>query len=133
MLVRLRESGRLPDDVRLTPFKGHAYAIRRGRARRLAGPRFLLVGDAAGLARDVSGEGIGPAVRSARIAADALVDGRPETYAARLDAALGAPSGFLARLTRHVPEIILRAAARQACTRPGLRRRLVLEGAFGMG
>src|SRR5439155_483747 len=56
LLARLRASGRLPDALALTPFRGHAYAIRRGQPRRLGGERFALVGDAAGLARDVSSE-----------------------------------------------------------------------------
>jgi geranylgeranyl reductase family protein len=133
MVARLRASGRLPADVLLTPFKGHAYAIRRDRARRPSGARFVLVGDAAGLARDVSGEGIGPAVRSARIAADVLLEARPDAYPARLDAALGRRAAAAFRLARLIPDRLLRAAARQACMRPGLRRRLVLEGAFGMG
>src|SRR5438034_34807 len=92
LLARLRTGGRLPDDLALTPFRGHAYAIRRGQPRRLGGERFALVGDAAGLARDVSGEGIGPAVRSAWLAADALLAGGPATYAARIEAALGRPA-----------------------------------------
>jgi geranylgeranyl reductase family protein len=137
LLDRLRATGRLPADVALTPFRGHAYAIRRRRTRRLAGARFALVGDAAGLARDVSGEGIGPAVRSAVLAADAIARGDIGSYPARIDAVFGAPdrlvARLLARLTRHLPESVLFAAARQACTRPGLRRRLVLEGAFGIG
>ena len=137
LLDRLRATGRLPAELALTPFRGHAYAIRRRRTRRLAGPRFLLVGDAAGLARDVSGEGIGPAVRSACLAADAIAAGALAAYPAAADAAFGAPDRLaarvLARLTRHLPDRILFAAARQACTRPGLRRRLVLEGAFGIG
>jgi len=137
LLARLRAAGRLPDGVSLTPFRGHAYAIRRRRARRLAGTRFALVGDAAGLARDVSGEGIGPAVRSALLAADAITTGTLGSYPARVDRAFGAPDRLVARLlaglTRHLPERLLFAGARQACTRPGLRRRLVLEGAFGIG
>ena len=137
LLDRLRTTGRLPADVALTPFRGHAYAIRRRRTRRLAGARFALVGDAAGLARDVSGEGIGPAVRSAILAADAITRADIGSYPARIDAAFGAPdrlvARLLARLTRHLPEPLLFAAARQACMRPGLRRRLVLEGAFGIG
>jgi flavin-dependent dehydrogenase len=133
MLARLRASGRLPEGLELTPFRGHAYAIRRGRPRRLAGPHFALVGDAAGLARDVSGEGIGPAVRSAVLAAGAIVEGRLESYAERIEATFGAPAGALARFARHLPALVIVAAARLACTRPGLRRRVVLEGAFGMG
>ena len=133
LLARLRDSGRLPAGLVLTPFRGHAYAIRRQRARRLAGDRFVLVGDAAGLARDVSGEGIGPAVRSAVLAAAALGDGGPRTYPARIHAVFGTPAGTVARLLRFVPEFLVVTAARLACTRPALRRRLVLEGAFGIG
>jgi geranylgeranyl reductase family protein len=132
LLDRLGDSGRLPAGLELTPFRGHAYAVRRTRPRRIAGERFVLVGDAAGLARDVSGEGIGPAVRSAVLAAGALADGGPLAYPARVRTAFGAATS-LARLLRLVPESLLLAAARLACTRPGLRRRLVLEGAFGIG
>ena len=93
----------------------------------------MLVGDAAGLARDVSGEGIGPAVESALLAAAAALDGRPAAYEERIARTFGRPDRGLARLTRHIPESIVIGLARLACTRPGLRRRLVLEGAFGMG
>ena len=109
------------------------YRVRRALPRRLAGERFVLVGDAAGLARDVSGEGIGPAVRSALLAAEAILDGRPASYAERVARTFGRPEGGLARLLRHIPESIIVTFARLACMRPGLRRRLVLEGAFGMG
>src|SRR5437667_11410232 len=66
LLARLAASGRLPDDLALTPFRGHAYAIRRGQPRRPGGGRLPLVGDAAGPPRGVSGEGIGPPPRRAR-------------------------------------------------------------------
>src|SRR5205814_4544831 len=92
LLGRLRASGRLPDDLALMPFRGHAYAIRRGQPRRLGGERFALVGDAAGLARDFSGEGIGPALQRAWLAAGALLAGGPAPHAARLEAALGRPA-----------------------------------------
>ena len=133
LLARLRADGRLPDDLALTPFRGHAYTVRRARPRRIGGDRFLLVGDAAGFARDVSGEGIGPAVHSAVLAASAVADGGFAAYAERIGAAFGRPDGLLSRLTAHLPQPIVTAAARLACTRPGLRRRLVLQGAFGMG
>lgn len=133
MLAALRERGRLPDDLQVAPFRGHAYAIRRDRARRLAGARFALVGDAAGLARDVSGEGIGPAVRSGVLAAESVLAGDPASHAERVAAAFGAPPAALARLSRLLPELVIVALARLACTRPRLRRRFVLEGAFGIG
>jgi len=44
--------------------------------------RVLLVGDAAGLADALSGEGIRPAIKSGRLAALALAAGRPEQYPA---------------------------------------------------
>jgi geranylgeranyl reductase family protein len=133
MLERLRRSGRLPAELALTAFRGHAYAVRRARPRRVAGDRWCLVGDAGGLARDFSGEGIGPAVHSALLAADAILAGRPAEHATRVDAEFGRPEGLLGRLTRHLPDRIVLGAARLACTRPALRRRLVFEGAFGMG
>ena len=133
LLAGLRRRGRLPADLVLTPFRGHAYAIRRGRPRRLGGSRFALIGDAAGLARDFSGEGIGPAVRSAVLAATAMLEDGLASYPDRVRATFGAPAGLLSNLARHVPEVAIVAAARLACTRPGLRRRLVLEGAFGIG
>jgi geranylgeranyl reductase family protein len=133
MLARLRASGRLPHGLELTPFRGHAYAIRRDRPRRTGGARFALAGDAAGLARDISGEGIGPAVRSGLLAAEAILAGDPASQDARIAAAFGVPGPTLARLLRRVPPFVIGAAARLACTRPRLRRRLVLEGAFGIG
>ena len=48
----------------------------------------LLVGDAAGLVDPLSGDGMYEAFVSAKLAADAIVDGRPESYEERLSAAL---------------------------------------------
>src|SRR3989475_4571946 len=94
LLAALRASGGLPADMPIEPFKGHAYVVRRRAPRRLAGPRFMLVGDAAGLARDLSGEGIGPAIRSGILAAGAAgAFGRagtpPPGYAARITGLYG--------------------------------------------
>jgi len=129
----LRASGRLPESLTLTPFRGHAYTVQRQRPRRVCGERFLLVGDSAGLARDFSGEGIGPAVRSARLAADAIVSGDPATYPKRIGATFGRRSPLLGAILALLPAGALAAAARLSCTQPWVRRRLVLEGAFGMG
>jgi menaquinone-9 beta-reductase len=137
MVERLRGDGRLPREIELEPFRGHAYAVGLSPVRHVAGDGFVLVGDAAGLARGVSGEGIGPAVESARLAATAvLTDGRraPDRYEQTLAArfgggALGSTDGLFERLPRSVLEM----AARTVCRIPYLRRRLVFEGAFGMG
>ncbi len=136
-LERLRDTlgalGRLPDGLALTPFRGHAYAVRRRRLRRIGGERFLLVGDAAGLARDVSGEGIGPAVHSARLAADAILAGDVARYPERIAAAFPCPSAAFDAVLGLLPVGAVNTAARLACALPWARRRLVLEGAFGMG
>lgn len=135
----LRESGRLADGLELTPFRGHAYAIQRGKARVPAGERFVLVGDAAGLAHDFSGEGIGPAVKSARLASEAVLsflEGRAEleAYAAQLREALGASDdGVMDKLVNLLPENLIQSIARMLCANAWLRRRVVLEGAFRIG
>ncbi|ACB40848.1 NAD(P)/FAD-dependent oxidoreductase [Pyrobaculum neutrophilum] len=48
--------------------------------RRLVEGRAVLVGDAAGLVKPLSGGGIALAVKSGRLAAEALAEGRPEGY-----------------------------------------------------
>jgi geranylgeranyl reductase family protein len=131
--TELRASGRLPDDLALTPFRGHAYSVQRTRPRRISGDGFLLVGDAAGLARDFSGEGIGPAVRSARLATEAVLGGDPGRYADRVADAFGRPSSILGALRGLLPARAVETVARLACVQPWARRRFVLEGAFGMG
>ena len=54
-------------------WRGHAYFARGVGPRPLVGPGMLVVGDAAGLAYPESGEGICPAIESARIAARVLI------------------------------------------------------------
>jgi len=138
LVAALRASGRLPDDLPIEPFKGHAYVVRRRAPRRLAGARFLLVGDAAGLARDLSGEGIGPAIRSGILAADAahafLRSGASlDAYARRVIALYGTGErGWLQRQLDRLPEAAARLAVR-VILRLGLaRRRIVFDGIFGM-
>jgi flavin-dependent dehydrogenase len=143
-LDRLRADGRLPAGLELEPFRGHAYAIRIDHPRRVAGDGFLLVGDAAGLARGVSGEGIGPAVESAAMAAEAILaarregsDGRERAarrYAEAIAARFGSGRpGAAERLFAALPHRVTETLARLVCRAPYLRRRLIFEGAFGMG
>jgi geranylgeranyl reductase family protein len=138
LLDVLRASGRLASDVAIEPFRGHAYVVRRQAPRRLAGERFCLVGDAAGLARDLSGEGIGPAVKSGRLAADAVVaflrgavplDG----YARRIVTLYGSGErGWLGRQTARLPDALARAVVRLALGLGVARRHLVFGTIFGM-
>jgi menaquinone-9 beta-reductase len=138
-LVRaLRASGRLPADMPIEPFKGHAYVVRRRAPRRLSGPRFMLVGDAAGLARDLSGEGIGPAIRSGILAAEAaaafLGAGVPlDAYAARITVLYGpGEPGWIGRRLSRLPEAAARLAVRFVLGLGLARRRIVFDAIFGM-
>ena len=69
----LQAAGRIPQELP-EKFRGHAYLLYHHARRRLLDDGILLVGDAAGLAYPQSGEGIRPAVESALLAAQAIVD-----------------------------------------------------------
>jgi geranylgeranyl reductase family protein len=138
LLAALRASGRLPADLAIEPFKGHAYVVRRQAPRRLAGARFCLVGDAAGLARDLSGEGIGPAIRSGRLAADAVAAflrrGAPlDGYAREIVSLYGTGElGWLGRQLGRLPDAAARLAVRLILGWNLPRRRIVFDSIFGM-
>lgn len=68
----LEESERLPRASELD-WRGHAYFASGVGPRPLVERGILLVGDAAGLAYPESGEGIRPAIESARLAAQTLI------------------------------------------------------------
>lgn len=78
----LQHTGRLPGDGAPSP-RAHAYGLAPFH-RTLVGDGALLVGDAASLARPLSGEGIGPAIESARLAADAIVGANGDYTSERL-------------------------------------------------
>ena len=66
-----------------TPLYGHPIPIYT-RRERLSSPRTLLVGDAAGLADPLSGEGIRFAIKSGRLAAESILSGRSKDYSRAL-------------------------------------------------
>jgi geranylgeranyl reductase family protein len=138
LVETLRASGRLPDDLRLEPFRGHAYVVRRRAPRRLVGDRFCLVGDAAGLARDLSGEGIGPAIRSGRLAAKAveahLRNGTAlEGYGHEIVRRYGSGEvGWVGRQLSRAPDAMARALVHTVLRTPAARRHLVFGHIFGM-
>jgi geranylgeranyl reductase family protein len=139
LVASLRASGRLPAEMPIEPFKGHAYVVRRQAPRTLAGPRFCLIGDAAGLARDLSGEGIGPAIQSGKLAAQAVAaflrSGRPlEHYAQRIVALYGSGEpNWLGRQISRLQDAVGRLAVRTVLGSSAARRRLVFGSIFGMG
>jgi geranylgeranyl reductase family protein len=76
------------DPAQLDALRGHRLPLRRA-GTRLANDRALLVGDAAGLIDPVSGDGMYECFVSSRLAAEAILSGRLDTYGAALDDALG--------------------------------------------
>lgn len=84
-----RLPGGLPD-----LWKGHAYRLYARPQRRAVGEGVLLVGDAAGLAHPVSGEGILTAIESGRLAARAIIESKGHTSS---DAFLGYSESLRAR------------------------------------
>jgi geranylgeranyl reductase family protein len=65
-------------------WRGHAYLVREGTARRVVADGVLLVGDAAGFATAASGEGILPAVVSGQVAAEVILETWAEADEGRL-------------------------------------------------
>ncbi|MEJ2598506.1 MAG: geranylgeranyl reductase family protein [Anaerolineales bacterium] len=61
------------------PFHGHPIPI-FSKYQSISTKRVLLVGDAAGLADPLSGEGIRYAIKSGRLASQAIISGQPEQY-----------------------------------------------------
>ena len=138
LVESLHASGRLPRDLRIEPFRGHAYVVRRRAPRRVAGDRFCLIGDAAGLARDLSGEGIGPAIRSGLLAAEAveahLRRGAPlDGYARAIIRRYGpGEPGWFGRQLARIPDVLARALVRTMLRAGATRRHVILGGIFGM-
>ncbi|HVW01811.1 MAG TPA: NAD(P)/FAD-dependent oxidoreductase [Planctomycetaceae bacterium] len=128
-------AGRLPADATLENFKGHSYYVNT-HACPVAGDHWLLVGDSAGLAKPVSGEGIGPAIHSGRLAAAAICDylksGAP---LAAYERALRGPKrsrGWLSTVGAWCPASLITVLAKTVCRVGPLRKRLLFEGCFGM-
>ena len=99
-------------------FKGHAYLLYHHATRRLVEDGVLLIGDSAGLAYPQSGEGIRPAVESALMAAQVIVDCQGDyrrenllPYADRLEARFGRRKST-PRLTERLPAGIRQYLAR---------------------
>jgi hypothetical protein len=98
----------------------------------------MLVGDAAGLARDLSGEGIGPAIRSGLLAAAAaeafVLRGVPlEGYVREIETLYGrGEPGWLERQLERLPDAVARLVVRAVLWLGPARRRIVFDGIFGM-
>ncbi|MCC6611836.1 MAG: geranylgeranyl reductase family protein [Anaerolineae bacterium] len=99
-------------------FHGHPIPIYTGREL-IASSRTLLVGDAAGLADPLSGEGIRLAIKSGRLAAEAIIAGHPDQYPAMVHRQIGICHAFglgLAWVFYRFPRICLALGARNPFT-----------------
>jgi flavin-dependent dehydrogenase len=130
----LAARGRIDAD---TPSRwpGHAYLLYEDSRRPVVDDGVLLVGDAAGLAYAQSGEGIGPAIDSALLAAEVVLAARGdysreslESYASRLAERFGARPRF--DPLRLVPAAVRRALGGWILASKSLNRRLVVERWF---
>ncbi len=136
----LKWEGRISFDLPSAPC-GHAYLLRNTSTREIVGDGYLLIGDAAGLAHSLSGEGIHPAVESGLLAAKAIVAangkyGREqlEPYRAMLDARLGsADHHWATRIGRHLPAGMVSILARRLLTTRWFARDVVLNRWFLRG
>lgn len=72
------------------------------RNRKIVGRNWALAGDAAACVDPITGEGLFYALRSGDLLAQAIADGRPESYPARLRAEFVADLEFATRLVRTV-------------------------------
>jgi flavin-dependent dehydrogenase len=97
----------------------------------------LLVGDAAGLINPLFGDGLFHAIRSGRLAAEAVLEGRPDSHTARVQALLAddfEAARRLARLFYGVPRLSYRYAISQPRATPLAVRLLGGELSFrGLG
>ena len=91
-LARLARAYSIDPDA-ITGLRGHRLPMRRVGASTPASNRVVIVGDAAGLVDPLSGDGMYEAFVSARLAAEAIVAGEPESYPAALARALDHHAG----------------------------------------
>jgi len=86
LLEKLDKIGRLPDPEKfpLSNFRGHIYKLFKISKRNLVSDHVLITGDAGGMAYNMSGEGIGPAIFSGLAAAQTIIDARGDYSAENL-------------------------------------------------
>lgn len=130
----LKLRGRVPMDIP-NRLHGHAYLLYHHAPRELVANRVLLIGDAAGLAYAQSGEGIRPAVESALIAAETLIEARGDYSSAHLAPyAMRMVERFGPRHTQamseHLPEGLKRMIASRLLGSSWFTRHVVLDRWF---
>ncbi|MFQ5581369.1 MAG: NAD(P)/FAD-dependent oxidoreductase [Mariprofundaceae bacterium] len=130
----LQKTGRIPWEIAL-PFRGHAYLVYGQARRKRLDDGMLLIGDAAGLAYEESGEGIRPAIESGLLAAQAVsnCNGTYSTaglsrYEELLEARFG-QSSFI-DLSGLFPSVLTQAVARRLFVSHWFTKRVLIERFF---
>ncbi len=131
----LKQSGKIPLDIP-GPFRGHAYKLRTALPNRVVPEGILLIGDAAGLADQQSGEGIRPAIESGLLAAATIIEVQRSEHgklapvlAGKMRARFGSTS-TTNRLTACIPNAMTQLAARWLMRSPWFTRRVLLDHWF---
>lgn len=136
-LTSLREARRIPPDAPAR-FAGHAYLLHGDSRRKRVAEGTMLVGDAAGLAFDQSGEGIRPAVESGILAAQVILaangrysSDRLRPYCDLLDARFRQPgTAWAGALAGLCPDSAVRAAAGFLLANASFTRHVLLDRWF---
>ncbi|MBZ5525510.1 MAG: NAD(P)/FAD-dependent oxidoreductase [Acidobacteriia bacterium] len=118
-------------------FPGHAYLLFGYSRRQLVAESTLLIGDAAGLAYEQSGEGIRPAVESGLLAAEVIREAegqyskeRLARYQDLLAERFGRKPSALEAIARRLPRVLRNFAARQMLKSPSFCRQTVVDQWF---
>jgi flavin-dependent dehydrogenase len=133
-LAFLHRERKVPPDLP-AKWPGHAYRLYAQKSRAFVADGVLLVGDAAGLAHPISGEGILTAVESGRLAARALLQANGGSardalapYAAMLEARYGKPAAPFR--DRWLPPGLVSWLGQRLMAMPWFVRRVLLERWF---
>jgi geranylgeranyl reductase family protein len=133
---RLKAEKRIPHDIP-AKFNGHAYLLYHRGQRPEVKDRVLLIGDAAGLAYQRSGEGIRPAVESAVMAAEIILaaqgDYRVERlaeYSRRLRARFGERVEEVGGIVSLLPTAVKQFLAAKLFSNRWFARNVIMERWF---
>jgi flavin-dependent dehydrogenase len=128
----LEREGHAPVDTARARWRGHAYLLAGATPTPPAGDGWLLVGDAAGLAFRESGEGIGPAIESAVLAAATVLGAGGRTDAAALQPYVDAIAARTRRATRgpRLPRAIAAPLGRALLASTAFTRHVVMDRWF---
>jgi len=143
MLGLLRQRGIMPEGLtnELPAFRGHFYKLYGRMPRRIYTDRLILAGDAAGLASPFSGEGIGPAIQSGQLAAEAAIlaiqKGRADAkdlsvYQDMIESEFGRLNpGFFGHLFTRISPFITGPVMRTVLSSSELTEKIIVKDWFG--